>query len=422
MSITHLEDWLYSAHSREHSNNYDDIKLAAPKAIVDYLKNQNKKTIRPITVAGTKGKGSTVRLIESGLLALGKSCIAFTSPHVHSINERWRYQGQPLDDETLLMAAEIINHAESQCDCQLTYFERCYCMAVCLSVELDVDFFLCDVGLGGRLDCANALDTQCAVVTALSYDHCAVLGNTLSLIAGEKLAIARADAPLIIGPQSTEAAAAITEHHQANRIATNQLIQVTREHVFDLKLAGDHQQDNANSAYSCLMTLFPDADQAVIRHAFAQVQLAARCQIISRQNKSNKQKIMVDAAHNGESMRACMSCAHDVLQAEFSIIIGCAQDKMLDDICAALPSTTPTDQSPRILRCGYDWSRACGPEDWPAAAQDWPYYQNIEDALAAIDPNKDCCITGSFYLAGEALAVLENSPQPSQQAVLQIPG
>ncbi len=423
MSITDLETWLYSAHSREHSNNYDDIKLAAPQAIVDYLKTTTQKNIRPITVAGTKGKGSTVRLIESGLLALGQSCLAFTSPHVHKINERWRFQGQPLDDATLLIAADSIAAAEVACACQLTYFERCFCMAVYLSAELDTDFLICEVGLGGRLDCANVLDTQCAVVSALSYDHCAILGHSLDLIAAEKLAIARPDAPLIIAPQSTEAAQAVAQHQQQKNINSSDIRQVSRLDPFALQLAGDHQQDNASTAFVCLTSLFPQAEPEIIRHAFAQVQLAARCQVITRQQQDDRpaQRIMVDAAHNGASMRACMHCAEEVLDSDFSIIIGCAQDKMLDDICAALPAQHRHGSSPRIIRCGYDWPRACGKDDWPSVAQDWPYYQQIEDALAAVAPNKDCCITGSFYLAGEALAILENS-SAQQQAAAHIPG
>ena len=388
MAIANLEDWLNSSMSREHNGVYDDVKLEPVKRILDALDI----SIRPITVAGTKGKGSTLRFIEVGLIAAGKTCLAFTSPHVTSINERWRLSGQLTNDQALIQTAEKIAQAEIDTDIQLTYFERCFAIAADLAQDENVDYFLCEVGLGGRLDCANALDTQLAIVTAISKDHCKVLGDTLALISAEKLAIARKDAPLIIGPQSDAAEKAITQQLPA----ASKTIYVQCDESLQLQMHGKHQQGNASTALCALGELQIPLDTTVLQ-AIRNSTLPARCEIISAGHRN----ILIDAAHNGESIRACMEVAKQHLQADFQIIVGSMIDKQLDDICQELDTNRP------IVRSAFDWPRACGASDWPAAANDWPFYAKVEDALAALDPEKDVCICGSFYLAGEALALLQ---------------
>ncbi len=394
MAITDLEDWLYTAPSREHSGVYDDLKLEPVQKVITHWNYQ----LRPITVAGTKGKGSTVRFIESGLIAASKTCLSFTSPHVLHINERWRLNGQSLDDATLLNAAEAVASAEIESDVALTYYERCFCIAAYLSSTLEVDEFLSEVGLGGRLDCANVLDAKLAIVTAISYDHCAVLGNTLKEIASEKLAIARSDAPLLIGPQSPEAEEAMCFVLPEN----SDLQWIQKQLRFELKLPGDHQQGNASTALAALKILAADTPEHVFIDAFAQTELDARCQVIEFEDR----RILIDASHNGESIKACMAVAEQELRDDWSIIIGSMIDKQLDDICAALPKER------QILRCGFDWPRACGDEDWPAKARQWDYFTDFHGALERIPSDQDICICGSFYLAGEVLNAINDNTFP----------
>lgn len=389
MQIPDLEDWLNNSMSREHSGVYDDLKLEPVKRILSDLHI----SVRPITVAGTKGKGSTVRFIESGLLAAGKTCLAFTSPHVNDINERWRIHGKSADDATLCAAAEAITASEAACAVQLTYFERCFVIAAYLAHTLSLDYFLCEVGLGGRLDCANALDTQLAIVTSISKDHCKVLGDTLELISAEKLAIARADAPLIIGPQSPAAHAAI----EAQLPPAQSITWITTDTTLQLQLRGAHQQGNASTAVHALTQLGITITDAV-HDAICNAQLPARCELL----QLGERRILIDAAHNGASISACMAVARDCLAPNFQIIIGSMVDKQLHDICAAL------DTERIIVRSAFNWPRACGEADWPDVAQAWPFYPHISAALDALDPAIDVCICGSFYLAGEARALLNN--------------
>ncbi|NRA38595.1 MAG: bifunctional tetrahydrofolate synthase/dihydrofolate synthase, partial [Planctomycetes bacterium] len=177
--ISNLETWLNQSFSREGTGNYDDMKLKPLQKVLEHLGTPP----APITVAGTKGKGSTVAFIESGLLAAGKTCLAFTSPHVSQLAERWRINGKIAEHTILIDVAGKVAAAELQAQEDLTYFERCFAIAVQLSSQLELDYFICEVGLGGRLDCANALDCQLAICCSISFDHCAVLGNTLTEIA-----------------------------------------------------------------------------------------------------------------------------------------------------------------------------------------------------------------------------------------------
>lgn len=388
MAISNLEDWLYTAFSREHNGVYDGVKLDPVRKILCHLNCK----IRPITVAGTKGKGSTVRFIEAGLIAANKTCLAFTSPHVQRINERWRVNGQPLDDKRLLQAAEDIEAAEQSQQQPLTYFERCFMIAALIAEQDQLDYFLCEVGLGGRLDCANALDTQLGIITALSYDHCHILGNTLTEIAYEKCAIARKDAPLIIAPQSADAEKAIAEQ----QLHAASVINCTTRVDLRLSMPGDHQHSNASAAIAALRILLPEITEDIFIPAIEQVQLSARCQIIQDGSRS----ILVDAGHNGASIKACINVANEKLSGDWVIVLGCMQDKQIEDILSELPVGHD------IIRCGFDWPRARGANDWPNDALTWPYADNISAALDQIATDRDMCICGSFYLAGEALELL----------------
>jgi folylpolyglutamate synthase/dihydropteroate synthase len=204
-NLAAITAWLDQALNHERSGTFRDIRLERLQSALAHLP----KPPAPVTVGGTKGKGSTVRLLEAILLAHGKPVLAFTSPHVASIGERWRIDGIPATAQDLAESVAQVANLETNHHLSLTWFERTFCVAVLLAAQRPHTIFLCEVGLGGRLDCANALDADIAIITHLSHDHRDVLGPTLTHIAREKLAIARSRKALLIAPQSPEAAAAI---------------------------------------------------------------------------------------------------------------------------------------------------------------------------------------------------------------------
>jgi dihydrofolate synthase / folylpolyglutamate synthase len=381
--------WLDSAQNREVTGRFDDLKLDAVRRVLDRLPTPP----APITVAGTKGKGSTVRLIECGMRAAGQRTLAFTSPHVRHVRERWREDGVPISAARAADLARRAADAESRAGVSLTWFERTCVMAWIAATDRPDTALLCEVGIGGRLDCTNALDARLAVITPLSADHRQVLGPTLTHIAREKAGIARPGRPVVIAPQSPEAAIALWRQLPTRAVA--HWVQPGGAPAPGA-LIGAHQAINAATAWAVLRLVLPACDAATIQRGWADAALAARCQIID----TGARRILVDAAHNGASIAATMAVAQQALRPGWTLLVALATDKEVDDVLAAIPAGV------RAHRCGYASTRARGATAWPAPAQAWPWHAHVADAYEAIDPHADLCITGSFYLAGEALALL----------------
>jgi dihydrofolate synthase/folylpolyglutamate synthase len=150
-----------------------------------------------ITVGGTNGKGSTVAFIEAIARAAGWKVGAYTSPHLLAYNERVRIDGTDADDASLIEAFEAIEAARG--DTQLTYFEYGTLAALWQFERADLDLAILEVGLGGRLDATNLVDADVAVITTVDLDHQDYLGADREAIGAEKVGIARAWKPLVLG-------------------------------------------------------------------------------------------------------------------------------------------------------------------------------------------------------------------------------
>lgn len=150
-----------------------------------------------ISVAGTNGKGSTVRALEAMGLCLGKRIGSYTSPHLLAYNERVQINQQPVADELLVQAFNQVEQARA--DIPLTYFEFGTLAALVIFAEAALDWVLLEVGLGGRLDAVNIVDADVAVVTSVDFDHEAWLGNTREAIGREKAGIIRDNGLFICG-------------------------------------------------------------------------------------------------------------------------------------------------------------------------------------------------------------------------------
>ncbi len=388
-SAAAIEQWLAQAVHHERDGTFHAIRLECMRSFLALLPPPP----APCTVAGTKGKGSTLRLIECALRAGGRATIAFTSPHVSSVLERWRLDGEVADAATIAACANAVARLEIRHRLALTYFERTFAIACLLCADRPGAELLLEVGLGGRLDCANALDCAVAVLTQLSHDHRDVLGPTLLHIAREKLAIARPARPLIIAPQAPAAALALWRALSGSTAAACWVQRPPRP--WRLALLGDHQQDNAATAAAALRVVAPALDPAARDEGFATARLSARCQELTHGGR----RLLVDGAHNGASVAATLAVAARRLGAGWRLILGLGRDKEVDEVLAALPRALT------VVRCGYRSARARGPEEWPAAATAWRWFDDVGAAIAAQPPGLDLCITGSFYLAGEALAV-----------------
>ena len=129
-----------------------------------------------ITVAGTNGKGTTCAFLENALLAQHKTCAVYSSPHIERFNERLRINRVDIDDDSLVEAFEQIEVARD--DITLTYYEYTTLAALLILMHKQPDVIILEVGLGGRLDATNIIDTDIAVITTIDLDHQAFLGTT----------------------------------------------------------------------------------------------------------------------------------------------------------------------------------------------------------------------------------------------------
>ncbi len=389
-TVEALSRWLDTAPNSERSGDFRSIRLERIAAFCRSLP----PAPAPFSVVGTKGKGSTLRLVEAALVAGGCRTLAFSSPHVSSLLERWRWDGEPAPIAAVVAAATEVAAREVAVG-GLSWFERSWAIAWLLAGSRPGTHFLAEAGLGGRLDCVNCTDAAVVAVTHLSHDHREVLGPTLRHIAHEKLAVARPGRPLVIAPQSPAAHAAI---------AAELPPAVTAEWVcaptapLPLALLGAHQQDNAATALAVLRHLAPTLDARIALAGLCAATLAARCQLVRTAQRS----YLIDGAHNGPSVAATLAVAQARLRPGWTLVFGLATDKEVDEIHAVIPPGTP------VLRCGYASPRARNRSQWPDAALDWPWCERFADALPHLPPG-DVCVTGSFYLAGEALGLIGNS-------------
>lgn len=164
------------------------------------VQNANGSLPTVITVAGTNGKGSFVRSCEAMLGASGKRFGSFTSPHILKYNERIRVDGVDLSDEFICDVFAQIDAARG--DTSLTYFEF-GALAALLAFHLsNCDYWVLEVGLGGRLDAVNIVDADIAVITSVGLDHEAWLGNTVEVIGREKAGILRAKQTAVLASEN----------------------------------------------------------------------------------------------------------------------------------------------------------------------------------------------------------------------------
>ena len=266
---------------------------------------QSKPSIA-ITVAGTNGKGSCIASMQALLLQHGYSVGMFTSPHFLTYNERICLAGKPVSDAIIVAAFEEI---EAVCgDISLTYFEFGTLAALLVFRDASPDVMLLEVGLGGRLDAINIIDADVAVVTSIALDHQDWLGDTREAIAAEKIGIARANRPLLIGeqdyPQGFEQMIAATG---ANALYMGRDFSYSDEPLFSAKLissCGPIQFDqlsasgllpvNKTLALQALLSAGMTLNEQDSRKALDAVRLTGRHQTLSYQGV----EVILDVAHN----------------------------------------------------------------------------------------------------------------------------
>jgi dihydrofolate synthase/folylpolyglutamate synthase len=385
-----------------------------------------------IHVAGTKGKGSVSAFCAHALQAAGYRTGLYTSPHLQDFSERIQVNGQPvLPDEVVALVEECKPVVASIPD--VTWFEYTTMLAFLHFARQKVDAAVIEVGLGGRLDATNIVTPEVSVITSLSYDHMAVLGDTLGQIAAEKAGIIKPGHPVVLSPQLDEARAVIISI-AAQRNAP--LTQVGQDYEFEvisqsldgqtfkiwpksrplgatrlsIPLLGLHQVENAATAYVALRVLENSrlaVSKKAIRKGFASTVWPGRFEILRRQPP-----VVLDCAHNRDSAHRLRQALDDYFPNwPIVLVFGASEDKNVAGMFAEL-----LPRVRQVIATKSIHPRAMSPEQLVALAQPFGVpvsgESTVEDALAAAlraaGDEALVLVTGSiFVVAGVSAAWLK---------------
>ena len=416
-----------------------DLSLGRIERLLEALGHPERQLPPVIHVAGTNGKGSVVAFLRAMLEAAGKRVHVYTSPHLVRFNERFRLNGALVSDAELSATLEECERANA--GRPITVFEITTAAGLLLFARHPADVLLMEVGLGGRLDATNVIETSLAsVITPIAIDHTDFLGDTLERIAAEKAGILKRGAPAIVAAQARDALAVI--ERQAARVGAllriagedwtateerGRLVYQDEAGLLDLpppRLFGRHQFENAGLAIAALraiksLKLAPAAYEA----GMAKADWPARMQRLSHGALAALapagSELWLDGGHNpagGRAIAAALADLEERVSRPLVLIVGMMATKDCEGFLRnftglarrmiALP--IPDVEKGMSAEAVADAARAIG---LPAPSRD-----NLGEALEVarkldLDPSPRILITGSLYLAGEVLRQNGTLPQ-----------
>lgn len=353
-------DYIYSFTDYEKKSSYryapETFDLARVEKLLVSLNNPHQR-FKSIHIAGTKGKGSVAAMSESILRAAGYRTGLYTSPHLHTFRERIQVNGRLIPQETVASLTEQLQPLVSQVE-GLTTFEIITALGFLYFVERGVEFAVLEVGMGGRLDATNVVNSLVDIITSLSYDHTHILGETLPLIAREKAGIIKSKALVVSAPQVPEAMAVIEEvcrekdaeltvigrdwtwevgeanlEGQWFRVTTNEL-RVTSYELW-IPLLGRHQLINATVVVAAIEKLRQrgiNISEASVREGLRQVRWPGRLEILGR-----RPLVVADCAHNADSAGKLKAALEELFTYRHLILIfGASTDKDIEGMMREL--------------------------------------------------------------------------------------
>ena len=416
-SMRTLPEWL--AHCEQLHPKSIDMGLDRVKTVANRMHLAFSCPV--ITVAGTNGKGSTCAMLEAILLQAGYRTGVYTSPHLVHFEERCRIHGEIVKDAELIAHFDRVELARGEIS--LSYFEFTTLAILSLMASSRLDVAILEVGLGGRLDAVNIIDTDCAIITSIDIDHTELLGPDRERIGYEKAGIMRTGKPVIVSdpvpPQSvidraTEIDARLWRFgHDFNYSGDRQQWAWAgrgRRYAGMAypSLRGANQLVNASGVLAALDALrdrIPVTAQAV-RNGLAMVELPGRFQIVPGQPT-----LVLDVSHNPHSV-AALTANLDAMGyfPTTHAVFGAMADKdlgpMLERVAPLIDRWYFTDlptaraASAQALRDG--WRALPGVRDVPASAYPGPR-EALQAAIDAADPTDRIVVFGSFYTVGGVL-------------------
>ena len=398
-------EWLETLHPEE-----IELGLERVRAVLERLDLTLPEHI--LLIAGTNGKGSSVAMASALLSAAGYRVGAYTSPHIVDYNERVAVAtdsdvgARLAGDKEIIAAFEKIEAARN--GVPLTYFEYGTLAAFVVFAAAELDVWILEVGMGGRLDATNVVDPTGVLITNVALDHCDWLGDDVETIAAEKAGVMRAGVPVVFG--ADDAPEAIIAH--ANATGAQLLL---RGRDFSSKgvprpgLAGDVQRDNAAAVLALLDAagLGKATEEALVASVLPTVTLAARGQ----RAELDGVEWLLDVAHNPAAAEVLARTLGDGARGGKTIaVIAALGDKDIEGLVGPLDAHVDlwiavTADSHRAIPAGELARRianACNRHCLVAATLD----EALTEARREANEGGRVLVTGSFYIVGPVLQQL----------------
>ena len=399
--------WLYATQLTGMKLGLDTIRRLLDALAFD------SRTLKIVHVAGTNGKGSTCAMLDAVCRAQGYRTGLYTSPHLVSFRERIRLDGRPIPEAAVAEGLTHLRELTADWSPPPTFFEFTTALALDWLRRQHTEILILETGLGGRLDATNAVAPAVSVIASIDFDHTAWLGDTLTLIAGEKAGIIKPGVPVVSAPQDPEAAEVIARVAQ-ERNAPLHVVGTPLPPDWTVGLAGSHQRLNAALALDALRAAGIETSEKARRAGLAQVDWPGRF------HRVENGRVILDGAHNPAAARRLARTWHEEFGDHHAatIILGLLRDKDVPAICRALeplaarfltvPVRNPRSSSPAEL-C--DALALVATRGGPGARAMPSLVEALEAARSFPEP---VLVTGSFFLVGETLARLTDQPIPEE--------
>tara|TARA_B110000858_G_scaffold157033_1_gene179657 strand:+ start:295 stop:1587 length:1293 start_codon:yes stop_codon:yes gene_type:complete len=409
-------DWQQTLHPQNIDFKLERIKSVYEKLDIKSIAN------KVIIVAGTNGKGSTVAILESILFENNFSVGTFTSPHIKRYNERIKIDKKEVTSAELIESFKMIDKLRGKTT--LTYFEFATLTAFHLFSKKDLDYVVLEVGLGGRLDATNIIDSNLSIITSIGIDHTEFLGTTIDSIAMEKAGVMRPFAPCIYADKSPPSVLLSYAKKNGSNFLYNQNDFFTKisNDTWSWKsnmgknlvlpllpLRGDFQYNHAAAALQALEIIEPSIleNTELLNNGITNISLMGRYQKIS-----STPEIIIDVAHNADSAEKLMDNLNKENKKNTVAVIGVLKDK--DVYSLIKPMINNVDK----WYCGtINSDRGMNADEIKTRMSSTINQKNIEtfgsidkacsEAMLSLGKNDRLIVYGSFYTVSEFLDYYE---------------
>ena len=404
-------EWVQSQKRFSKKTNLDNMKYFCK------LLCNPESSFKAIHVTGTNGKGSTVAMLTSVLMAKGYNVGTFTSPYIECFNERIAFNTKPIDDDDLLKMAnrviEIYPILEENNFPKPTFFEFITLCAFCYFKSLNnLDYAVIEVGMGGRLDSTNVITPIVSIITNVALDHMQILGNTKEAILKEKLGIVKDNIPVVCGLKEENLKMIAT--NVAN-IHNSQIVFPKYNEVknvkcdlsktcftyqgqdYQLSLLGFHQVENALLVIETFNLLKDDLKLSIqdLHNGLKNTKWVGRLEKIN-----DDPVIYIDGGHNIDGISRITEFVKSLNIPNVRAVISISHDKEL------LPMIKMVDKTfDEIIFTSYTYARSAKAEDLYnlSSSKNKKCIENLDVAVKYVLTNKKriTIFLGSLYLASE---------------------